>query len=72
MSVASGTGRLHAAIKDLRQTWDITSDTWRDNVRVDFEKRFVTPLDENVEGLIREMDRMADILRQIRRQTEPS
>jgi hypothetical protein len=44
--MSAHSGRLHHAIKHLREQWDIAQDTWDDPVSREFEKTHIIPLEE--------------------------
>ncbi|HEU5117553.1 MAG TPA: hypothetical protein VFT74_12990 [Isosphaeraceae bacterium] len=67
MYFGSGVGRLSHAIKTLRMQWEQTADTWRDEVRRDFEDRQIAPLDTQTTQTIRAMDDLADLFAKIYR-----
>jgi hypothetical protein len=54
-------------MKTLREKWDETEAHWRDQVRVEFEEHHLEPLESQVEGTLRAMSRLADVLAQVRR-----
>jgi len=51
----------------LRDHWLITEETWHDSVRRRFEQRYLTPLESAVDSATNGMQKMAEILDQVRR-----
>jgi hypothetical protein len=47
--------------------WEQTGDTWRDQVRQDFEDRQIIPLDTQATQTVRAMDDLADLFAKIYR-----
>jgi len=36
---------LQRALKDLRESWHVLKEQWRDKVRDEFEQRYITPIE---------------------------
>jgi hypothetical protein len=53
------------AAQTLGQRWEQTRPGWNDAVRRDFEKEFLEPLMEQVQGTLRGIDRLADVLEEV-------
>jgi hypothetical protein len=68
MSVDSA--RLQHALKDLRQKWEITRESWDDQVARDFEKNHLDALQHLVKHTIVGMDKLSETLAKIRRQCQ--
>lgn len=68
MSVHSS--RLQHAMKDLREKWDITLESWDDQVARDFEKNHLDPVEHLVKHAIVGMDKLSETLTKIRRQCQ--
>jgi hypothetical protein len=66
-NVMAGSNRLKHAIKTLQEHWLITESTWNDSVRRRFEERHLRPLDPAVDAALIGMQRLAEILDQVRR-----
>jgi hypothetical protein len=63
----AGSGRLQQAARALRDRWLITEATWSDVVRRRFEERHLAPLEPAVDAAVIGMQRLADVLDQVRR-----
>jgi hypothetical protein len=65
--MSSHSARLQHAMKDMREKWEVTKESWADKVAQDFEKNHLDP----VEGLGRRamigMDKLAEELAKIRK-----
>lgn len=68
MYVGSGTSKLRHAIKTLRSRWDETEDSWRDSVRMDFERKRIEPLESQAQATLRAMQILCDTLSRIYRE----
>ena len=68
MSVHSS--RLQHALKDLREKWEITRESWDDQVARDFEKNHLDALEHLVKHTIVGMDKLSETLAKIRRQCQ--
>ena len=51
----------------LRDQWLITEATWSDSVRQRFEERYLAPLEPAVDSAINGMQKIAEVLDQVRR-----
>jgi hypothetical protein len=65
--VLAGSNRLKQSIRALRDQWLITEATWSDSVRTRFEERYLGPLDPAVDAAVIGMQKLADVLDQVRR-----
>lgn len=65
--MSEGSTKLQYALKSLRLKWDETKETWTDQVRQDFERKHLAPLDTQVSSTIRAMDHIAEIIGKMRR-----
>lgn len=63
----AGSNRLKQSIRALRDQWLITEETWSDSVRKRFEERYLSPLEPAVESAIYGIQKLADVLDQVRR-----
>jgi hypothetical protein len=54
-------------MKTLRERWDETQIHWRDQVRVDFEKHHMDPLQSQVEQTLRAMNQLGEVLARMRK-----
>jgi hypothetical protein len=68
--MSTHSSRLQHAHKDLREKWDITRETWADQVARDFEKNHLDPLEHLVKHTLTGMDKLSEALGKIRRQCE--
>jgi hypothetical protein len=66
MSVSVGRSKLHTALKELRIHWEHVCFRWKDGVARDFEERFWLPLDASTVSTITAMDRLGQVLLQVR------
>jgi hypothetical protein len=65
--VLMGSNRLKQTIRVLKDQWLITEATWSDVVRRRFEDRYLGPLDPAVDAAVTGMQKMAEVLDQVRR-----
>jgi hypothetical protein len=65
--VLAGSTRLHQTIRVLKDQWLVTEATWGDSVRRRFEERHLAPLEPAVDSAIKGMQKIAEVLDQIRR-----
>jgi hypothetical protein len=66
MSLATGHYQLASAFKTLQVRWDQTCLSWRDAVRLEFDRRHWRPLEERVPGLLSAVDRLDQVLNRVR------
>ena len=69
--MSAGSGRLHHAIQALKTEWENAGDGWNDKVRRDFEKDYMLPLDTQVNGTVRAMQELDEVLIKMRRECGP-
>ena len=62
--------RLQHALKALREKWEITRESWDDQVARDFEKNHLDALEHLVRHTIVGMDKLSETLGKIRRQCQ--
>ena len=67
MKVDAGRGRLYDAQKVVRLRWDQVSETWTDQVKLEFEEKTWLPLDQLTSEALRAIDRLGVILNECRR-----
>jgi hypothetical protein len=67
MKVDAGRGRLYDAQKVVRLRWDQVSETWSDQVKLEFEEQTWRPLDQLASDGLQAIDRLAQILTECRR-----
>ena len=65
--VMAGSNRLKQTLRALKDQWLVTEATWGDQVRRSFEDRYLGPLDPAVDAAINGMQKMAEVLDQVRR-----
>jgi len=65
--VLMGGNRLKQTMRALKDQWLITEATWSDAVRRKFEDRYLAPLDPAVDAAVNGMQKMAEVLDQVRR-----
>ena len=65
--VLMGSNRLKQTMRALKDQWLITEATWSDVVRRKFEDRYLGPLDPAVDAAVNGMQKMAEVLDQVRR-----
>lgn len=63
----AGSNQLKQSIRALRDQWLVTEETWSDSVRKRFEDRYLAPLDPAVDAAVLGIQKLADVLDQIRR-----
>ncbi len=66
MSLGTGWAELQSALKDLRKHWDTVQGVWKDAARDDFEDNDWGPLEERVRAALRAMDRLSQVLGQMK------
>jgi hypothetical protein len=65
--VMAGSTRLKQTVRALRDQWLVTEETWGDSVRRRFEERYLAPLEPAVDSAINGMQKIAEVLDQVRR-----
>lgn len=68
MPLSSGSGKLNLSLKALRRRWEETQAQWNDPVSQAFEENHYRPLEEQLLATLRAMDRLAQILDQVRKE----
>lgn len=64
--MSAGSGRLAHALKALRVQWDLVEEHWNDQVRLDFEKNHMLPLETRASAAIRGMEEIAEVIKKVR------
>ncbi len=64
--MSAGSARLEHALKAIRVQWELVQEHWNDQVRHDFEKNFMSPLESRASAAIRGMDQIAEVLKKVR------
>ncbi|WP_165068801.1 hypothetical protein [Paludisphaera rhizosphaerae] len=68
--MSSHSARLQHALRDLREKWDVTRDSWADQVALDYEKNHIAPVDSLVKRTMVGMDKLSESLAKIRKAME--
>lgn len=63
----AGAAQLKQTIRALNDRWMLTEATWSDSVRRRFEERHLAPLSPAVESAVIGLQKLADVLDQVRR-----
>lgn len=58
---------LQASWRRLDQRWEETKVVWNDPVRRRFEQEYWTPLENQTRTTLKEMERLAQVIAQVRR-----
>ena len=62
MALSTGRMKLYNSLKTLRVHWERTLDVWNDSVSQEFDEKVWKPLDSQVQTVLRENDRLAQVL----------
>jgi hypothetical protein len=62
MSTADSRAKLVQAAKKLLSDWQRAKEAWRDQNCVQFEKRYVAPLESDIRAAVVAMERMAAMI----------
>lgn len=65
--MSEGATKLQYALKTLRARWEETKEGWQDQVREDFERRFLSPMETQVEATVRGMEKLSEVFSRVRR-----
>ena len=65
--VMAGSTRLKQTVRALKDQWLVTEESWGDSVRRRFEERYLAPLEPAVDSAINGMQKIAEVLDQVRR-----
>ncbi len=65
--VLAGSTRLSQTVRSIRDQWLIAEATWSDSARQRFEERYLAPLDPAVDSAINGLQKLAEVLHQVRR-----
>jgi hypothetical protein len=66
--MSAHSGRLHHALKNIREQWDIAQEKWDDQVARDFERIHLMPLEQLTKGAITGMEKLSEVLGKIKAQ----
>lgn len=72
MSANAGWNKLNKATLTLREKWDLTEADWRDQVRLEFQRDQVEPVQLQVSATLRGIKRLEEVLSRIRRDCSAS
>lgn len=67
MSANSGWNKLNKSTHTLREKWDLTEADWRDQVRAEFQRDHIEPVQLQVSATLRGIKRLEEVLSRIRR-----
>ncbi len=59
--------QMDSTLKTFRQNWENTRLVWNDPVQQHFEKDYWQPLETQAQATLREMERLAQVIAQARR-----
>jgi hypothetical protein len=65
--VMAGSTRLKQTVRAVKDQWLVTEATWGDSVRQRFEERYLAPLEPAVDSAFIGMQKIAEVLEQVRR-----
>jgi hypothetical protein len=65
--VMAASSRLKQTLRGLKDQWLVTEATWSDVVRRKFEDRYLAPIDPAVDAAVNGMQKIAEVLDQVRR-----
>ncbi len=69
MKASGGNGAaLQGALKDLNAYWDLTSSTWKDSARDQFEAEYLRHLSESVRAASTAIGQIELLLQQVRKE----
>ncbi len=66
--MSAHSGRLHHALRHIREQWDITQAGWDDAVARDFERIHLVPLEQLTKGAITGMEKVSEVIGKIKAQ----
>ena len=61
-------GRLQKETKRLRERWEVTKQSWRDQAADDFERLYLAPLIPNLQLTLAAVNELRDIIEQAERE----
>ena len=70
MSLAASRSRLNALTRDLAARWEGTRDSWNDDQRDEFERRFLRPLFAAVDKADTALEQLDELVAQVRKDCE--
>jgi hypothetical protein len=70
MSLMESKGALSKAAKELFGRWNDVKDVWSDAQSHEFEKVYISQIEQDVRGALGAMDRMSQVLQKIENDCE--
>jgi hypothetical protein len=70
MSLNAGAGKLSFALKTLRARWEQTQLYWKDEVRDDFERTYLAPVEEEIMATLNATNLLSQVLLTARQECE--
>ncbi len=68
MNLNTGWTELNNSLKTLHDRWEDAKNHWKDAVADEFDENFLTPLDLQVRGTLRGIERLMPTLLQLRQE----
>jgi hypothetical protein len=68
MNLNTGWTELNNSLKTLHECWDAARDYWKDAVAEEFDNNYLHPLDLQVRGALRGIERLMPALQQLRQE----
>lgn len=68
--MSAHSGRLQHAIKNLREHWDRTRESWDDQTARDFEKNHIMPVEQLSRSAMVGMDKLSEVLQKLKKACE--
>ncbi len=68
MSLSTGRYQLASANKSLKEHWEQTQRSWRDEVREEFTHEFWDDMERRLNSLLTAIDRFDQVMHQVRNQ----
>jgi hypothetical protein len=65
--VLAGSSRMKQSLRAIKDQWLMTESTWGDVVARKFQDRYLVPLDPAVDAAVNGMQKLAEVLDQVRR-----
>lgn len=67
MALYTGRAKLYDGMKTLKAHWEQVQQIWNDPVRREFEEKYWHELEVQLQGALRGIDRMDQVLTKLRR-----
>jgi hypothetical protein len=68
--LTSGSAKIAAAYKKMRQNWEATKEHWHDENRTRFEENYLDPLEPQIMAALDAISALADVLGRAERECE--